>query len=151
MPRTEHHFPGPEDVGQYATNWTVPVDGGTEDVHRAQLIGSARTKQDRHTHGGDFVTDSRPCPACRWFEVLIFLHGFGETGYSVHTSGVSNVPGEDDRGRVQRARDAFEAVHLLSSPGSGGRRFLSAPVRDALEQAALTDAPTAEALREWDR
>jgi hypothetical protein len=143
----DREYPTGADVGTFGT-WYVPVAGGVERV-QALLIGTASTKQERHTHAGDQVADSRPCPACRWFEVRIFAHGFGETGYTVHTAGMSDLPGESDRGRAQSARDAFEAVHLLSSPGDGGRRFLSAPVRDALEQAALTDAAVSAALREW--
>lgn len=143
----DREYPGPSDVGIFGT-WTVPVEGGTERV-QALLIGTASTRQTRHSHAGEHVPDRRPCPACRWFEVRIFEHGFNQTGYTVATTGASDIPGESDRGRVQYARDAFEAVHMLSSPGDGANRFLSAPVRDALEQAARTDQAVAEALRAW--
>lgn len=143
----DREYPDMSYVGTWGT-FQVPGESGLESV-RARLIGLASTRQDRHTHAGDRVADSRPCPACRWFEVRVFQHGFGETGYTVATAGMSDLPGETDRGRVQSARDAFEAVHLLSSPGDGGRRFLSAPVRDALEQASGIDPDTSTALREW--
>lgn len=140
-------YPDASCVGMWGT-WKVPGAGGTETV-RAQLVGLASTWQERHTHAGQAVSDSRPCPACRWFEVRVFARGFGETGYVMSTAGMSDLPREDDRGRVQEARDAFEAVHILSSPADGGRRFLSAPVRDALEKAAHWAPEFTAALADW--
>lgn len=149
-PVNKHGYPGVEDIGR-RDNWLVPVDDGLTTIS-ATLIGTATTYKDRHTHSGDVVPDDRPCPHCRWFEVRLFADdrpGRSRT-YLVHTGGITSVPGEHDRGRIQQARDAYEAVYVLSSPGRGPHRFLSAPVREALGLAAKNgDEEIARVLREW--
>jgi hypothetical protein len=140
-----HGHPEPEDVGTEGS-WVIPLSStGTADF-AGRLLGFASTRQEVHSHTGRF-TDGRPCTACRWFETAVFATAGSR--YSVLTSGMSNMPGETDRTKLREARDAMEAVFMLSSPGAGRGRFLSKPVQEMLEQAGEQDNGIGTALEQF--
>jgi hypothetical protein len=93
------------------------------------------------------VTDSRKCPACRWFEPRIFHETEGEHRYVIYTIGCSDVPGEKDLPRYRFGRDAFEALSVMKTPHpTTGVRSLVGVTRRMFEQAARLDPEIKKAL-----
>jgi len=144
-------YPEEADVGR-TDLWVLPVSSGADSIEfRGLLTGAASTRSDSHSHPGNFVPDRRRCPACRWFETRVFRESAGSGPCLIYNVGMSDVPGEDDRIKWQSARDAYEAVFLMSGTAEEtGRRFLSHVVRRALEQSAEYDPEFKAALARWD-
>lgn len=118
-----------------------------------ELLGSATSETERHSHPGDFVPDDRDdrgrrqsCSACRWFEAELYRELNGPTiiGYVIHTVGRSIMPGEIDYARVLRTDSAFEVIELMTVRQKGAT-FLPAPSSRALAQAASLDDDIREA------
>jgi hypothetical protein len=144
-------YPQPDEVGSTAA-WELPLmEGGTLKT-TAEFLGMATSQQDVHSHPGDYVPDNRPCPACRWFEQRIFRETGAERRYLIYTISASDLPGEVDRIRFRWAKDAYEAVFVVSVPNqwSAGKRFLPGQVRQTLEMAAERDPGIGEALAGYE-
>lgn len=112
-------------------------------VFDGKILGRATSQQPDHNHDTPFVApgfsaDGRKnkCPACRWFEVTVYVTTSGV--YVLHTIGKSVVPGEIEYARIAQTASAFELVDI-ATVRSSGKPYLPAPSSRALAQAADKD------------
>jgi hypothetical protein len=138
-----------------------------------QLIGFATSQRENHSHpsrdedGGPIYVapGGDRCPACRWFEVRIFLvsreyqddctcdappgndvtHAEdcgavpARARYLVLTYGLTLVPNEINKRRASWTNSPYEIIEILTQRGAGGS-FLPATSARVIAQAAVYDA-----------
>lgn len=154
-------LPGVNDVG-LTDVWEIPTEDGSISVH-AVFLGTSSSYRSGHrgrrspsnptgqNHpGSDFATQAVRCSSCRWFEPRIFRETGPLRRYLAHRTGVSLVPGETDRFRLEYLVSAQEVIEHFTTrhtgPGSSPP-FLSVPAAKILGQAAGFDDDMRDA---WD-
>lgn len=146
-------LPGVGDVGR-TDFWDIPTESGIVRVE-AVFLGTSSSYRSGHrgrrsasnptgeNHpGSDYATGAVRCSSCRWFEPRLFR----ETGplgrFLAHRTGVSLVPGEVDRFRLEYLHSAHEVIEHFVTRRSGADStppFLSVPAAKILGQAAGFD------------
>lgn len=121
---------------------TLPVPEGRVTIE-ATLIGFATSHRPRHKvhRSGTYAAPREKCSACRWFEVRIFrVDPTTSDGnrFAVHTQGLTIIPSEIVKCRLEYARTGYEVVELLTVRQSDAV-FLPAASSRALSQAAGLD------------
>jgi hypothetical protein len=138
-------YPQLDEVGETDV-WCLPQSVGYAEV-KARFLGVSTSRQAVHSHPGDYVTDTRKCHRCRWFEPRLFRETSGVRRYLIYTIGCSDVPGEIDLIRLRWARDGYEAVSLLKTPHPvTGVRSIVGVTQRVLEQAAVYEKDLVDAL-----
>lgn len=148
-------LPMPEEVDGTAQTWTVP--GSVRDVQfEGVLLGVSSTQKPTHRpHPGEWANRrsdcdcdgkgcfSCRCSACRFTELRLFRT---RAGYLLHRSGLSDVPGEEDRfseiwcGTADLVLDELVTVRP-------GMRLLRVPAVRLLTQAAAFDDSVVRVLQ----
>lgn len=146
-------LPGVGDVGR-TDFWDIPTESGMVTVE-AVFLGTSSSYRSGHrgrrspsnptgqNHpDSDFATGAIRCSSCRWFEPRLFRETGPLARFLVHRTGVSLVPGEVDRFRLEYLLNAHEVIEYFvtrhSGPGSTPP-FLSVPAAKILGQAAGFD------------
>lgn len=138
-------YPQPDEVGDIAI-WVLPTMQGNVEVD-GTFLGSATSRQDSHSHPGDFVTDDRKCARCRWFEPRLFRESGPVNRYVMYTIGCSEVPGERDLIRFRYGRDAYETIATMKTPHPvTGERGIVGVTKRMFDQAAEFDTELKAAL-----
>ena len=141
--------------------WSVDTDtNGSRREFTAKLIGFSSSEKQNHNHpvsdahhrehvsGGRQVGKSAAmirCGACRWQETRIFLldekdHVYHGGKFAVHTLGVSILPGERVRARLEFVNTGFEVVELLTvRKGEHAAPYIPGASARALAMAAAHD------------
>lgn len=137
-------LPGPEAVGDYG-RWLLPSPMGEPADIDGQFLGMASSQRDTHNrttfHAAGYAPKGRPCSACRWSVFRVFRDG---TGYLIHHTGVSAVPGETMRFRNERVKTAYEVVESLTTRRNR-TAFLTVAAARVLAQCAAYDVPLRDA------
>jgi hypothetical protein len=127
-------------------HWTIDTDEhGSRHEFFARLIGFSSSEKHRHNH-----IDGRPdstirCGACRWQETRIFLldekdHAYHGGKFAVHTLGVSILPGERVRARLEFVNTGFEVIEILTvRKGEHAAPYIPGASARALAMAAAYD------------
>lgn len=128
----------------------VGTTQGSETV-RGTLLGKGSSRRRTHNHPPERpVADGERCSACRWMVVHILFDETAEQ-YVVVTNGETRVPGETQRGHVERTTSAVWVIECLQLPdrhsGAGGM-YLPYTSRKAITTAARFDADIADAFRQ---
>lgn len=79
----------------------------------------------------------------RWHEVRVYRTIDGQ--YVVEKVGRSEIPGETDRSTVHHSNTARGAIECLQTIDADGVVYMTYVARNAVKQAALTDAEVREA------
>jgi hypothetical protein len=136
------YLPVGSQVGQHAV-WRLPSGPSAHQIVDidADFIGWASSELPKHVGhtAGRFAGVHDHCRACRWFEPRIFRERPDPERYLIHYAGVSAVPGEITRCKIEWAYSGEEVVHALATPiPTGGFRFTQ-PASRVLAQAASFD------------
>jgi hypothetical protein len=145
--------PGADAVGTEGS-WELPgaEPGETVQIYGA-FIGLSSSHRPVHLkHPGEFATRTERCSACRWFEPRIFRETLGRERFLIHHTGVSRVPGESDRIRVEYALTGTEVIEVMATrktlPTGAQETFLTTPAARVLAQASAFDEELSEAYRD---
>jgi hypothetical protein len=154
-------LPGVDDVGR-EDEWTIPTEAGLVIVH-AVFLGTSSSYRSGHrgrrsavnptgeNHpGADFATIANRCSSCRWFEPRLYRETGPLQRFLAHRTGVSIVPGEVNRFRLEYLISAQEVIEHFTTRHTGqdsSPPFLSVPAAKILGQAAGFDDDMRDA---WD-
>lgn len=152
-------LPGVGDVGR-TDSWDIPTESGIVTV-QAVFLGTSSSYRSGHrgrrsvtnpsgqNHpASDFATGAVRCSSCRWFEPRLFRETGPDRRFLVHRTGVSIVPGEVDRFRLEYLLSAHEVIEHFVTRHSGQDSpapFLSVPAAKILGQAAGFDVDIRDA------
>lgn len=138
LPTRHTELPGPGDVGRDTRTWVLPSnDGGRADhLQHTTFDGRFIGMGSSHVHG-------RP----RWFEVRIFREGHPANPgrFFVHFTGVSVIPGEVDRFRIEQTPSADEVLEILVTRGEDRPTRFTVPAARCISQAARLDRELSQA------
>jgi len=143
-------------------DWTIPTETGQVTV-RAVFLGISSSYRSGHrgrrsptnptgkSHPDtDFATLADRCSSCRWFEPRLYRETGPLQRFLVHRTGVSIVPGEVNRFRLEYLVSAQEVIEHFTTRHNGpdaSPPFLSVPAAKILGQAAGFDDDMRDA---WD-
>lgn len=125
------------------TRMTVETVQGPAEV-AGRLLGQSSSEAPRHAHRTEKPRPGERCSACRWMRVtILFDEHAGQ--YVVVNEGLTRVPGETQRGRIERTTSPVWVIECLTRPDrSSNGRYIPTVSRKALAEAAASDAALAE-------
>jgi len=135
--------PGFDQVG-WIDHWILPGVGEPIILDGTFLgMSSSRRTEHRGHDDTEFAPQGIRCSACRWFEPRIFRETDEPKRFLLHQTGVSIVPGETNRIRLEYALTGEEVIAVMvtrrSLPNGSQDAFLTMPASRVLAQASAFD------------
>ncbi len=134
-----HSLPTETDVDSEGS-WSLPTEDEQTVALEGKFLGMSSSGRKRHNprafHNDGHAEKGEKCSACRWSEFRVFRDG---DGYVIHFAGVSVVPGETLRSRVERRKTAHEVVLLLTTRRPPEIPYMTKAAADVLGQCATYD------------
>jgi hypothetical protein len=106
-------LPQERDAGRTG-RWVLPVDGRDPFIFEGTFLGlgASGPRGHRDHMPGEWAAKGTRCNGCRWAEIRLFKF---DAGYVIYLAGISRVPGETTRGKVDWAQQPDDVIELLTT------------------------------------